>query len=101
MSPEFTLIMLNIVVIALSYLVIYPRVAGSDARKLAINDMLTTVVVMLVAASLFWGSEYAFNLILVEANWFWFAIISYFMMEMPVMLWYYKKHNVWDSWDKW
>jgi hypothetical protein len=94
MSPELTLISVNIIVIMIAYFLIYPNAAGSDARKITNNDIIASCISLFVAGSIFWGSQQEFNMILFSANWFWFAIVTYLIIEIPFMLWYFNKHNV-------
>jgi len=93
-NPELILLLLNAIIIGLSYLIIYPRVAGANINKILINDVIATTCALLVAGSMFWGADVQFNIILGDLNWFWFALLSYAALEIPMMLWYFKKHNV-------
>ncbi len=94
MSPELTLISVNIIIIAIAYFFIYPSVAGSDLKKIANNDIIASCISLLVAGSIFWGAQQEFNMIFFSANWFWFAIVTYLIIEIPFMRWYFKKHDV-------
>jgi len=51
----------------------------------------------MMAGYLFYGSDTKFSLLIVDVNWFWFSLLTYFAIEMPLMNWYFNKHNVWDS----
>ena len=95
--PELLIITLNITIILIAYLLVYPKVAGSDGNKVASNDIIASCLSLLVAGSIFWNTGQVFNTILFDLNWFWFTIITYLILELPLMLWYYNKHNVWDS----
>jgi hypothetical protein len=97
--PEFVLLALNLVLVCFAYFVIFPRFCGSDGPKIVQNDVLASVVGLLVAGSLFWGSGEDFSLIFIEVNWFWFTLISYSLIEIPFMRWYFKKHDVWSSFN--
>ena len=96
-NPELIIICLNTVVILAAYLVIYPKVAGADGSKIAINDAIASVICLVVAGSLFWETGQNFNIIFTNVNWFWFTILSYAAIEIPFMIWYYNKHDVWKS----
>ena len=95
--PELLIIGLNMLVILIAYFIIYPKYCGSDGLKISSNDLAATALVLTIAGSIFWGTGEQFNLILFSANWFWFTLITYALMEIPIMLWYFKKHNVWSS----
>ena len=96
-NAEFVVIALNIVVIFGAYFVIYPKYCGADGYRIATYDLLLTGMVLLISGILFWGSGKSFSLLLFSVNWFWFTLVTYFLMEVPITLWYYKKHNVWAS----
>ncbi|WP_028299325.1 hypothetical protein [Oceanospirillum beijerinckii] len=98
-SPELLIILLNIVVATAAYSYIYPRFCGSDINKIAINDILASGVSLLVAGAVYWGSGVEFDLIFTTVNWFGFTLITYFILETPLMLWYFKKHKVLEKFN--
>jgi hypothetical protein len=93
-NPELIIILLNAVVVPVAYLLIYPKAAGSDVNKIAINDVIASAISIVVAGSMFWGSNQEFNAIFTSVNWFWFTILTYAAIEIPFMIWYCNKHNV-------
>ena len=95
-TPELIIILLNLTVVLISYFYIYPKAAGSDINKIAMHDLIASIICLVVAGSLYWGSDINFSLILFEVNWFWFTLISYAAIETPFMLRYFKKYGVWD-----
>jgi hypothetical protein len=96
-SPEMIIVGLNAVVVLAAYLVIYPKLAGSDGNKIAINDVMASAICLIVAGSLFWETGQNFNIIFTNVNWFWFTLLSYATIEIPFMIWYYNKHDMWKS----
>jgi len=94
MQPELILLTLNFIIISIAYLWVYPKVAGANLHKITVNDLIASITSLVVAGSLFWGSGYAFNMILFEANWFWFTLISYLIIEIPFLIWYLKHYKV-------
>ncbi len=66
-------------------------------KKIAKNDLAASGIVLIVAGSIFWGSGEQFSLLLFSVNWFWFTLIAYAVIEIPIMLWYFQKHDVWSS----
>lgn len=96
---ELSILLLNCIVIALAYLFVYPRFCGSDGFKIAKNDIAATGIVLVIAGFRYWGSGVEFNLLITRVNWFWFTFITYGAIEIPVMMWYYKKHDVWRGFD--
>lgn len=96
-NPELVIIVLNVIIIFIAYFVVYPRFCGANEQKIIRNDLIATAVVLIVSGCLVWGQGVEFSLLLFSTNWFWFTLITYFIIELPVMIWYYKKHRVWPS----
>ena len=72
----------------------FPRVVGKDLQKLALNDVMASVVVICVAASLYMGRDIVITVMGIDFSWFWFTLISYFAMEVPFTLWYMMKYRI-------
>lgn len=96
-TPEMFLILLNIVSILSAYFYVYPKYAGSNGHKIAAYDGVLMLLVESISAYNFWGSDYRFNLLITEVNWFWFSLLTYFALEAPIMFWYFKKYDVWKT----
>jgi hypothetical protein len=94
LSPEALVLVLNLTVILVAYLGVFPRFAGSDLQRLAINDLLASAACLLVSGSLFWNAGWHFNALLFNANWFWFTLLTYMLMETPFMYVYLKKRGL-------
>jgi len=94
MSPEITVLLLNFTIILLSYIVIYPKTVAGDCNKLMLNDGIASTIALSIVGSVYWGSDVTFNAIIITLNWFWFALLSYAIIEIPLMLHYIKKHNI-------
>jgi hypothetical protein len=94
MKPELVIIALNTALILIAYLYVYPKRAGSDANKIANHDLVASSLSIFIAGSMYWGSGYEFNAILTSLNWFWFALLTYALLEIPFVVWYWKKYNV-------
>ncbi|MBC54260.1 MAG: hypothetical protein CMQ34_10560 [Gammaproteobacteria bacterium] len=88
---------LNAAVAALAYFFVYPKFCGANGWRIAANDLLATATVVIVSGVLYAGTGVAFNFLFFSTNWFWFALLSYLVIETPLMLWYFNKHDVWRS----
>jgi len=95
--PEVIVLCLNVVIICIAYFIIYPKFCGSNGNKIVNNDLLASGVVLIVSGSVFWGTGQEFSMLFFSLNWFWFTLLTYGIMEIPLMLWYFKKHDVWSS----
>ena len=82
------------VVVAGSYLFIFPKIAGKNIDKIALFDLACWVFVFLLVGFKYWGLGYEFSLLLFSTNWFWFTFIIYSAIEIPFFIWYCKKHDV-------
>ncbi len=91
---EALVIVLNSIIIFSSYFLLYPKVAGNSFNKIAFFDLLSSGAALGLVGAKFWGTEQVFHLLSIELNWFWFTIISYGAVEIPVSFWYFKKYNV-------
>lgn len=68
--------------------------------RIAVNDVLATGTVLLVAGVLYAGRDHEFSLLLFSVNWFWFAFITYAAIETPLMIRYFNKHDLWKEFQK-
>lgn len=93
-APELAVIALNTALALVAYLSVYPTLAGNNIHKIALYDLLTSCIALGIVGYHYWGSDYQFNLVISEVNWFWFTLTSYAVIEVPLMLWYFKKHEV-------
>ncbi|MEL6710402.1 MAG: hypothetical protein AAFP10_07520 [Pseudomonadota bacterium] len=93
-TPELIIISINLIIHFLGYLVIYPRLAGSNIKKLGTHTILSNLVALLVCGSLFWDTGIEFNLILFSVNWFWFCMTTYLAIDFPFSLYYMKQYNI-------
>ena len=94
LAPELTIILLNLVIALLAYLSVYPTLAGNDFNKIALCDIGASSISLAIVGYHYWGSDYQFSLLFTEVSWFWFTLATYTAIEIPVMLWYFKKHKV-------
>lgn len=94
MSAELTVLLLNAALIVIAYQYVYPRWVGSDMSKLIMNDVIATFISLAVAGSLYSGSGQSFSLLAGSVNWFWFALITYSVMELPMAMHYMRRHNM-------
>lgn len=96
-TAELAVILLNLVLVCSAYFWFYPRVAGADLRKVALFDVLTTALALLIVGSKFWGSGQQFDLVFGNSNWFWFTLVTYLILETPLALWYIKRYGIHKS----
>jgi hypothetical protein len=91
---ELIVIFVIIVTLAVGYLLVYPKVAGNDVRKMAWLDVALTLVPFIVSALLFWQSDPTFSLIFFETNWFVFTLITLVIIEIPVLALYLRARGL-------
>ena len=58
------------------------------------NDLVLTLLVLITAGALFAGSGTRFSLILLDTNWLGFTLLTSMAMELPLFLWFCKKHDI-------
>ncbi len=88
MTPEHIVILQVMAILLFSYFWFFPRVAQDDLMKLTQYDLLSSVVTLIISALLFGGKEITFRFLDMEFNWFWFTIMCYIILELPLFLWY-------------
>ena len=84
--PELSIIALIAIVIAMSYLSIYPKVAGSHINRLFWCDIGVSAFVLLLVGLKYWGSGHEFSLLMFDTNWFWFTLILYLAIKPMLLL---------------
>jgi hypothetical protein len=93
-SPEFLVIFLNTSIILVAYLSVYPKLAGNNFKKISYYDFFMSGLALCVVGFKFWESGYEFSLLIFNVNWFWYTLATYAAIEIPIMLWYFKKNGV-------
>lgn len=93
-SPELSILTLNIIVILVAYLSIYPKLAGNSFNKISFFDFFTSGFALFVVGFNYWGTGHEFSLFVFTVNWFWFTLVTYCLIEVPIMVWYFKKQKV-------
>ena len=94
MAPEFQVLAINATCLAVAYLGIFPALVPMTLRRLALADLGVMLVALGTAGALFWDSGVAFRLPVFEANWFWFALVTYVALELPLFLWFLRRHGI-------
>jgi hypothetical protein len=91
---ELIVIFVIIVTLAIGYLLVYPKVAGNDVRKMVWLDVALTLIPFIISALLFWQSDPAFSLIFFSTNWFFFTLVTLAIIEIPVLILYLKARGL-------
>lgn len=94
LSAELAIILLNVIVVLFAYGSIYPKIAGNSFNKITFYDLFVSGFVLAVVGAKFWGTGQEFNLLITDVNWFWFTLVTFGAIEIPVFLAYCKKHKV-------
>lgn len=99
MAPELQILAINAVALAVAYLLIYPALGpltNTTATKLRIAkaDAVVCTAALVTGGALFWGSDVRFSLLLFEVNWFWFGLVTLLVMEVPLYLWFFRRHGL-------
>ena len=95
MSPEESLLSINLLHITFAYLWLFARLGAFDMQKVMLYDTGVVVVAVAVAAYFFYGSDIIFHFLGLEVDWLVFTVLSYFILEVPFALWYFNKYDLW------
>lgn len=90
MSAELAIVLLNLAIILIAYISVYPKLAGKNINKVALYDCIASGLAIIIVANKYWGSGTEFELLFMQLNWFWFTLISYSVIETPIALWYFR-----------
>ena len=93
-APELQILILNAVILGVAYLGIYPSLREKTLNKIMMINLVLTALALLVAGGWFMGTGTGFSLILFQTNWWIFTLVTLFVMEVPVFLWFAKKHGI-------
>jgi hypothetical protein len=94
MPPPMTILAINGIILVVAYFLLFPRIVGDNLQKMAVNDLLASIVALTVAGSLYMGSGLVFRVFGMPLNWFWFTLLSYLALEFPLAIWYLKKNRM-------
>ena len=94
MNSELLIISLNSMILLIAYFWVYPKSCGSNLLLLSCLDFIFSCIALLAVASKYWGSEQQFNILVGQVNWFWFTLMTYVLIEIPLMLWYMNKNDI-------
>ena len=93
-SPELQLLIINAVIATIAYGGIYPSLRRKTLNTVMAADTVVSVVALATAGALYWGSGVEFSLILFDVNWFVFSLFTLMAMEIPLFLYFARKHNI-------
>lgn len=93
-SPEAQILILNGVILGFAYLGIYPSLREKTLNRIMAIDMVLTVIALVVAGGLFWGTGQALTLLFFESNWAVFTLVTLFVIEMPLFFNFAKRHGI-------
>ena len=91
---ELSIVIFNLVALAIAYLYIYPKYAGNDVKRMAWLDTAVGGLLLLVLAPFNWGSPNDYTFFAFDTNWWIFAILSYALLELPLFFLYVKARGL-------
>jgi len=94
MAPELQVLAINAGALAVAYLGIFPALRPLTLMRLALADLGVGLAALATSGALFWGSGTGFRLLLVEVNWFVFALLTLMAMEYPVLRWFARRNGI-------
>ena len=94
LPPELKLLILSAAILLVAYLGLYPSMRKITVNRMMVVDMVLTALALIVAAGLFRGSDTPFSLILFQTNWAVFSILTMAVMEIPLFIWFWRKHGI-------
>ncbi|PYE35507.1 hypothetical protein DFP83_101396 [Idiomarina fontislapidosi] len=92
LPAELLVVLLNLAILLICYLHVFPRVAGNSLGKLAIASASAICLSLVIVGSKYMGLGYPFLLLGGSLNWFWYTLVTYAVMEIPIAIWYLKRN---------
>lgn len=99
-NPEIIIILINLMIMIISYCLIFPAKAGSNIKKLLLFDLIAMIIAFSISGSIFINKTLQFNIVFANVNWFWFTLITYIILEFPFAVWYLRKFDIWSNFDQ-
>lgn len=90
MPAEFSVLLINAILVTLGYLYIYPAFDGKKFYKYFIISLVLLMAAVGTNAWLFSGRDLRFNALLFNTDWLTFSLISYFVIDSAVGFRYLK-----------
>ena len=94
LPPEAKILILNAACLAVAYLGIYPSIRHKTVHRIALADLGVTAAALAAAGALFAGSGIRFHLLGVPMGWLGFAFVTFLLMEIPLMAWFFRRHGI-------
>lgn len=97
MSPELFVLIIAASVLVVGYVLVYPRFAGTDLTKLALNGVLAYGCALLVVGSHYYGTDQRFGEPVLDLGWFGFTLLTLLLVELPLFYWYARRYRVFSQ----
>jgi Zn-dependent protease len=97
MSPELTVLAVVVALVIPSYGFVYPALAGPNAGTMAQLDLVLSALALLCVWFLYGSEGQRFEVLGWDMPWWVFTVATHFVVEIPAVIWYYNKYNVWAS----
>lgn len=97
---ELVIIFYILITLTLAYFWLYPKFVGENVKLMAWLDVAITAIPIALSGALFWESDPVLRWIFFDTNWFWFSLLSYVVIELPIFVWYLRARGLskkyWD-----
>lgn len=93
LSPETHLFLLNAGLLGVAYFGVYPGLRVKTLGRIATIDAAVTAMAVSLAGAWYWGSDVVFNLLIFQTNWLIFTLVTLFVLEIPLVVWFLRKYG--------
>ena len=94
MTPELKILIINAVIMGVAYFGIYPSRNITRVGQMITTDLALTVLSLVAAGGLYYGTGTRFSLILFQTNWAVFAVLTLALIEIPLFIWYCRRNDI-------
>ncbi|MGR3436415.1 MAG: hypothetical protein ACU0CO_16245 [Shimia sp.] len=97
MAPELVVLLINAAALAVAYLGIYPSIEPKTMTRIMVADIVVSIAALVTAGALYGSAGHDFDLLLFEAPWWVFSILTLAILEVPLFAWFARRHGLFDD----
>lgn len=92
--PEISIVIAVLVALAVAYLFVYPKFSQDNVSRMAWLDIVIGLLLLAILAPFYWGSADEFTFFAFDTSWWFFTILTYAVLELPLFYLYIKARGL-------
>ncbi len=94
MGPELRVLLVVAAVQVFAYAAVYPRLKVKTMMRLMKLERVISALLILAVGWVYAGSGIGFSVVLFDVPWWAFTLISGFVVEIPLFLWFSRRYGI-------